>query len=474
MVGGEMSLAEKVKLLREQLGLKEGPLVSVVDAAAEQLGLTAEVASLGLMQKCDVCLRQIGMSPDAPVYLQVAVPVAVPVEAEAPLAMGTVVSAADMTGAMNGRIEFLGLWKDTGSRAMPIKMGVNASDPHQVRRAFDTLVGEMRRKGVTSGTLAAQSYNQMHWSANPNEQGYQRHGFIGWSDKARGSSWSKRTHRHEGMRIDGYEGVIDVLGGDWQNAVYRVTLAGAASGAGAAGASAGGVRPLSMERETEPGAFDAYRTEGCYFGSCILPVIWTTFYIHATGPDTAQASGASFCLNVIPIPWSIALTRSDRRLRGLTNPQDPNSHAIFDFNHAGNCYCQKGGNEEPIAWGVQLCGASCCPCCIGPSHKGNGAPDGATGSITSHDMKGTWVICAPPFGWSVYKATPYQSDPNRYHEQGLCCLFNLFPLPTDEVWTRAPHTNNFHKDKNPADVVTFCCASYGNEKGLIHKCKVCP
>ena len=38
----------------------------------------------------------------------------------------------------------------------------------------------MRAGGVTSGIFAAQSYNQMHWSANPKEQGYKKHGLIGF------------------------------------------------------------------------------------------------------------------------------------------------------------------------------------------------------------------------------------------------------------------------------------------------------
>ena len=41
-------------------------------------------------------------------------------------------------------------------------MNVSPGDAGQVKRAFDTLVGEMRASGVTSGILAAQSYNQMH------------------------------------------------------------------------------------------------------------------------------------------------------------------------------------------------------------------------------------------------------------------------------------------------------------------------
>ena len=110
---------------------------------------------------------------------------------------------------------------------MPIKMQVNPGDPNQIKRAFDELVSEMKRSGVTSGILAAQSYNQMHWSANPNETGYKKHGIIGFlPHQASRASLSGREHRDEGLRFDGFDGGIDVLGGDWQNAVYRVTLSG--------------------------------------------------------------------------------------------------------------------------------------------------------------------------------------------------------------------------------------------------------
>ena len=149
-----------------------------------------------------------------------------------------------------GSIEFLGLWRDSRNRAMPIKMGCKPGAPDQIRSAFASLISEMKAKGVTSGIIAAQSFNQMHWSANPCEAGYKKHGFIGKSpgDVSR-SSWSKRVHRSEGMHFDGFNGVIDILGGDWQNAVYKVTLAtGRGRGRGRGGGGGGGGGTLSVIR----------------------------------------------------------------------------------------------------------------------------------------------------------------------------------------------------------------------------------
>merc|ERR1711998_129285 len=50
--------------------------------------------------------------------------------------------------------------------------------------------------------------------------------------------------------------------------------------------------------------------------------------------------------------------------------------------------------------------------------------------------KGTWMICAPPCGWAIYNASPYQNDPDRYHEKGVCFLCMFLPVPSNEVWSR--------------------------------------
>ena len=40
---------------------------------------------------------------------------------------------------------------------------------------------EGEEAGSTSGIIAAQSYNQMHWTTNVNDTGYKKHGLIGMS-----------------------------------------------------------------------------------------------------------------------------------------------------------------------------------------------------------------------------------------------------------------------------------------------------
>jgi len=49
------------------------------------------------------------------------------------------------------------------------------------------------------------------------------------------------------MRFDGFEGMIDILGGDWQNAVYRVNLG-----------TAGGATPATASRARGGGTWTQY------------------------------------------------------------------------------------------------------------------------------------------------------------------------------------------------------------------------
>jgi hypothetical protein len=65
----------------------------------------------------------------------------------------------------------------------------------------------------------------MHWSTDPNETGYKKHGLIGMeASDAIKSSFTGKEHRNENLSFDGFEGVMNILGGDWQNAVYRVSF----------------------------------------------------------------------------------------------------------------------------------------------------------------------------------------------------------------------------------------------------------
>ena len=139
------------------------------------------------------------------------------------LVLGATRPAPQRKRDIAGRIEFLGLWKDTSDRAMPIKMQVKPDNPHQMKEAVENLLNELVASGRSEGLVAFQSYNQCHWSTAPGDESYKKHGFLSRGPPQR-SSWSKRVHTSEGIMIPGLRGKIDILGGDWQNAVYKIVL----------------------------------------------------------------------------------------------------------------------------------------------------------------------------------------------------------------------------------------------------------
>ena len=96
------------------------------------------------------------------------------------------------------------------------------------------------------------------------------------------------------------------------------------------------------------------------------------------------------------------------------------------------------------------------------------------GSVTSHDMKGCWLLCGAPLFWELACKGPVGDDPDRYSECGIAFLCMGIPLPVTESWTRNPGTNGFRKDKDHNAVVNFTSGCYGNESCFIHKCKLFP
>merc|ERR1711939_410080 len=76
----------------------------------------------------------------------------------------------------------------------------------------------------------------------------------------------------------------------------------------AAGKPMPGNQRMERDRATErlPAApFNTMKTQGCYIGACIIPILLTTFWVQAAGPDELQVSGLTLC-----IPWGYKLRRS--------------------------------------------------------------------------------------------------------------------------------------------------------------------
>ena len=58
--------------------------------------------------------------------------------------------------------------------------------------------------------------------ADVNDTKYKKHGFI--AKKATESGNTGKAHNNENIKIPGFTGTINVLGGGWENAVYKVTI----------------------------------------------------------------------------------------------------------------------------------------------------------------------------------------------------------------------------------------------------------
>jgi hypothetical protein len=371
---------------------------------------------------------------------------------------------------VGGTIEFLGLWKDAGNRAMPIKMGVNPSQPNQIRDAFQKLVAEMRQNGASSGILAAQSYNQMHWSANPGEQGYQKHGYIGnRPEHATRSTWSGREHRYEGMRFDGFTGAIDILGGDWQNAVYRVTLSGGggSSASSSAGISVKGSSAGISVKHTKPGPRLTYADSEAYarkMDGRLLTLDEAREFMKARGPlypgedqwcavqgrDWMQVGnrhhhpGKSHNLDCGHYPpWG------DDANNKTYGDATWNYVVLYTARSHGHTSGPIGGGEAgsladivPVVVGVPV------PAQVQMHYSAREEPSQPF-YIPAEDMAGCWTCACIPLGCACFQKTAEGSD-RLVHKGCAFCLFAL-PVPFVEPRVRVPGTNGFYKeDEGPS------------------------
>mmetsp|Transcript_4325 Transcript_4325/g.10555 ORF Transcript_4325/g.10555 Transcript_4325/m.10555 type:complete len:658 (+) Transcript_4325:232-2205(+) len=317
---------------------------------------------------------------------------------------------------MRGKIDFLGLWKDNGEdRALPIKMNVNPNDPGQVARAFECLLKEMRHRGAREGLLAAQSYNQMHWTCNlraTEEENYEKHGFIGYVDKVCKSSWSGKVHSSEGITFPSFSGRMDVLGGDWQNAVYKVTI-----------------------------------DEDDFAGQQHQPAIFTTEtpapeqyamgqvseYGHA-GNEYKNSGAAEYGINEYDRSSSSSAPPAPPGQQGMVSSSSFRSAAV------------SGQFQHQLAPGE---------------------------TFPTQDLKGCWFLWGVPLFLACVSKDAVDDDPHRYVEDGCALLCMVLPIPAKETWTRIPGSNDFRKDNDWNAVAHFEKSDYAHEAGFIHKCKCC-
>jgi hypothetical protein len=123
-------------------------------------------------------------------------------------------------------IDFVGVFRDRPDHAMPgqsvrlatDKMGQLASQALSDHLCL--LTNWMQEQGKTTGFFSIQDNNEVYISVGPTAL-HERHGKLGGKTAGRKINALELTQPSGSMQ---FEGVVDVVGGGWENAVYRVEL----------------------------------------------------------------------------------------------------------------------------------------------------------------------------------------------------------------------------------------------------------
>lgn len=126
-----------------------------------------------------------------------------------------------LSSLSQGSIKFVGVWKDTGdSRGFPqhySATGHERYDGKDVIREFRKFISDLEKSGEKVGYFGVQYGSYVGWVCGNNKQ-WQKHGKYG--DMSKG----EMSQQNAGLRVEGFDGVMEILGGPWQNAVYEVRL----------------------------------------------------------------------------------------------------------------------------------------------------------------------------------------------------------------------------------------------------------
>lgn len=137
----------------------------------------------------------------------------------------------------------MGVWKDHGKqhRAIPVKVYPDLTVKSQTTEHFDKFIAELKTEGKSQGYFAIQYFNQIGWTTDITDESYKKWGYIGSKGTEDGhihmANTGIKSINSANIRIPGFDGVINVLGGAWQNAVYKVIIGGAAKSGGKGGSS---------------------------------------------------------------------------------------------------------------------------------------------------------------------------------------------------------------------------------------------
>ncbi len=314
-------------------------------------------------------------------------------------------------------IEFLGRWHENNDdAAMLVKLkarwGGKEGSISAARVAFGRLIDELVQKKAPSGILAARRKGLFSWSASPDDLSFQRHGFV-----------DMKSDRRKNIRFADFEGVIDTLGGDNLNAVYRVTLP---SGGLDRSKWAGRPPPLAPEDlHTGPrddGLLSTGEISGEYFSMFQLFLCYNSMTVMARGPDVIE----TWRSGLMCFPW-FAVIAPMAGAAVLTRKPGTNKFGEETFWADGRVTETNREDEEMIQY-----------------RKRPHSQKRTFRKVETRDLAGTWCgcccnICIPLWPFScLYWTTNQALDEDRYAESGL--RLSLCPYwSISETYTRTYH-----------------------------------
>ena len=362
-----------------------------------------------------------------------------------------------------GKVEFAGVWKSAMSQKMAHATYGNDEwgNAFQVRRAFAYLVADLVRTGTSSGIIAV-SKTQMpmfyvatmmpvtykvSWSADSDDECYKKKGLVGMDpDQIPGFTGSTG----EGIRFDGFDGAIDVVGGESQAAVYRVTLPDG-------GFDQSAIAAL-IPRLPEDQLYSGPRSDNLLSTDDISGDYGPGASICCCIPMMPMQASRCGSMTVVPhgpdmveVFWSdCGLGASGGILPRSTLPRS-GENSFLSFKFVRNGMVSRGGLAED------------CPCCCPPDWSKKPTPTKiAFEKVEPKDMEGVWKGYFLPPAWFCpphcllvrsVTSTKKAIDQDRYEETGVgTCVLpiqgcdNTFTTMRTRLYVNGHPTNGFAEE----------------------------
>ena len=107
----------------------------------------------------------------------------------------------------------MGIWRDKWDRACKVTPGWIGA-----RAGFSRFLDAMVSQDATDGVFCVQCGTEIYYNI-PESEDHQKWGYVGENPNTK---WSGKIYEGEGITFKGFCGSINVIGGGWENACYKV------------------------------------------------------------------------------------------------------------------------------------------------------------------------------------------------------------------------------------------------------------